>query len=179
MLIELSKFEGMAVGALDEGMLIGRVRYALVDPDEIKVVGFAVKEKGLFAKLSVVSILDVVDIEKGAMVINSKENLVDKDEIVRIGKILKYKFKLLGLPARTKSGQMLGRLTDVVVDSDTGDINRFYTQFLLQHRVFERPQIEKITWQEIIIDNEEGRKIKVKPKPKEILPVEGVPDIVY
>ena len=162
MLIELSKYKNMVIGALDEGALVGRVKVALVDPDHGKIIGFLVKEKGLFGPSKVVSILDVIDVEKRAMVINSRASLVDKNEIVRIAKILKFKFNLLGLPARTKDGQMLGRITDAVINSQTGEIIRVYTQFLMQRRVFERSKIEEITWQEILLSTDDRKRVKSK-----------------
>lgn len=162
MLIELSKFIGMSVGALDEGALIGRIRRVLLDPDQGKITGFLIKEKGLFTKPKVLSMIDVIDIERTVMVINSRESLVSRNEIVRIAKILEYKFNLIGLPARTREGQMLGRVTDVVVESQTGEIVRLYTHFLLQHRVFERSRIDEITWQEIFLITDNRKKIKAK-----------------
>ena len=165
MLIELSKFTGMPVGALDEGTLIGHVRRALVDPDAGKIAGFLVKENGLFGALKVISTIDVVDVERTALVINSRQNLVDRNEIVRIAKILEYKFNFLGLPARTKEGRMLGRVTDAVVDSITGEILRIYTRFLARSYAFERSRIEEITWQEIILHGDSRKHVKTKAVP--------------
>lgn len=150
----------MPVGALDEGALIGSVRQVLVDPDQGKIAGFLVKEKGFSGRPKVVSTLDVIDVERSAMVINSRDSLVGRAEIVRIAKILEYKFNLIGLPARTKEGQMLGKVTDVVVDSITGEILRLYTRFLLQHRVFERSQIDEITWQELFLKTDNRKRVK-------------------
>jgi len=162
MLIELSRFNGMAVGALDEGALIGRVRRALVDPDQGTIAGFLIKENGFFGTQKVISTIDVVDVERNALVINSRQNLVDKGEIVRISKILEYKYNLIGLPARTKVGQMLGRVTDAVVDSITGEILKIYTHFITQSRAFERSQIEEISWQEIFLRLDGRKKVKSK-----------------
>jgi len=152
----------MPVGALEEGALIGRVRRVLVDPHQGKIAGFLIKEKGPFTKPKVVSMIDVVDVERAAMVINSRKSLVSRAEIVRIAKILEYKFNLIGLPARTREGQMLGKVTDVVVESQTGEIVRLYTHFLLQHRVFERSRIDEITWQEIFLITDNRKKVKAK-----------------
>ncbi len=150
------------MGALDVGALIGRVRRVLVDPDQGKIAGFLIKEKGFSSRPKVVSMIDVIDVERAAMVINSRESLVTRGEIVRIAKILEYKFNIIGLPARTREGQMLGKITDVVVDSATGEIVRLYTKFLLQHRVFERSQIDEITWQEIFFKIDNRKKVKEK-----------------
>lgn len=152
----------MPVGALDEGALVGRVRRALIDPDQGKIAGFLIKESGFFGTIKVISTIDVVDVERSALVINSRENLVDRKEIVRIAKILEYKFNFIGLPARTKEGQMLGRITDAVVDSITGEILKIYTRFITQARAFERSQIEEISWQEIFLRLDNRKKVKAK-----------------
>jgi len=163
----------MTVGALDEGVLVGRVQQVLVEPSEMKVVGLLIREKGLFGKFKVISILDLIDVEPAAVVINSRQNLVEEKEIVRIGKILKYKFNLIGLPAMTKSMKILGKVTDAVIDSQSGEIVRLYTRYFLQNRVFARSQIEKITWKEIILSVDERKKIKAK----DTVPTEVAPEI--
>ena len=167
MLLELSKLKGMPIGALDEGAFVGSVRNAVISPEDAKLIGFTTKIGSIFAKIFVISFQDVIDIDQGGVVINSRDNLIEKEEIVRINEILKHKFDLLGLRALTKKGESLGHVTDAAVETQSGDILRIYTRHLVQNRVFERSQISKITWQEIVLDcdmEEKGKEKVVVPE---------------
>jgi uncharacterized protein YrrD len=162
MLIELTKLENVPVGAMDEGAAIGKVRRTLVSPEEEKLIGITVKTAGFFGKVLVVSIQDVVDIDRGGVVVRSRDALVTPDEIVRIKEIFKKKFSLIGLRVKDKSGKTLGRVSDAVVESETGAICRLYVKSLLNELVYEHSQIEKITWTEAVVKSEREARAKVK-----------------
>ncbi|MDH4358370.1 MAG: hypothetical protein OEV37_00260 [Candidatus Berkelbacteria bacterium] len=163
MLIELSKLENMPVGALDEVAYVGKVRRAVVNPNEIKLIGLTVWVGTLFPRMYAVSLHDIVDIDKGGVVVNSRENLLGVGEVVRIAEIVKHRFSLIGLKARSRKGQGFGRVQDAVADTTTGEILRIYVKKLLgDSRVFERSQIEKITWRETVLKCEPEEKTKEK-----------------
>jgi len=162
MLIELSKLVGMPVGSLNEGAFVGSVRQTVISPGDAKLIGFTIKIGSIFSKILVVSFQDVVDIDQGGVVINSRDNLVEKEEIVRVGEILKHKFNLIGLKAVSKDKQNLGRVQDAVVETQSGDILRLYTSRMYQNRVFERSKIDKITWREVVLNCESEEKAKEK-----------------
>jgi sporulation protein YlmC with PRC-barrel domain len=173
MLIELTKLENMPVGAMDEGAAIGKVRRTLVSPEEEKLLGITVKTAGFFGKVLVVSIQDVVDIDRGGVVVRSREALVAPDEIVRIKEIFKKKFSLIGLRVKDNSGKTLGRVSDAVVETTTGAICRLYVKSLLNELVYEHSQIEKITWTEVVVKSEREARAKVK----EDLSAQKIPEI--
>jgi uncharacterized protein YrrD len=156
MLIELKKLEGMAVGALDEGVKIGAVRRIVVNPESIKLIGFVIKSGTVLAAIKAVSFLDVVDIDRNGIVIRSRDNLVEVGEVVRIGELVKKRFSLIGLPVKTKGGKSFGRVVDAVVETTTGDILRIYTKYLFHDFVFERSQIQKITLGEVVVKDDSG-----------------------
>jgi|GEM_PF-1378371 len=173
MLIELTKLEGMPVGAMDEGAAIGIVRRTLVSPEEEKLIAVTVKTDGFWGKILVVSIQDIVDIDRSGVVVRSRDALVPPDEIVRVKEIFKKKFSLIGLRVKDKSGKILGRVSDAVIESESGTICRIYVKSLLNELVYESLQIEKITWTEVVIKNER----EVRSKVKEDISVQKVPNI--
>ena len=160
MLIELSKLQNSPVGSFDEGGLIGTIRQVVIDKDDAKVIGFAIKLSGIFSPVRVASIQDVVDIDQAGVVLRSAESLVDKDEVVRISQILKLNFKLMGLKAFSKEGKYLGRVYDALVDSNTGDIMRIYVKHLFADYVFERSQIDEITLKMVKLRTEKRQRAK-------------------
>ena len=162
MLIELSKLQNLPVGALDEGALVGRVHRVVVNPEDTKIIGYLVWVGKILPKGLILSQQDVVDIDQSGIVTHNRENLLEKEEVVRINEIIKHKFNLIGLKARAKSGEYLGKITDAVADTGSGDILRIYVRKIYQELVFERSQIEKITWKEMILKCDPKERVEAK-----------------
>ncbi len=152
MLIELSELKGKQVGALDEGTLVGRVEKVIINPDDIQIIGLLIKVPGFLSRPKAVSFLDVVDIDASAVVIRSVSSLVDPNEIVRLDKLIKFKFEFVGLPVRNKQNKVIGHVNDAVVETAGGDILRIYVRNLFNDRVYERALIRKVTLKEVIIN---------------------------
>jgi len=152
MLIELSEIKGKQVGALEEGALIGRVEKIIINPDDVQIIGLLVKVPGFLSRPKAVSFLDVVDIDSSAVVIRSASSLVEPGEIVRLDKLIKYKFEFIGLPVKNKNNKVIGRVNDAVVETAGGDILRIYVRNLFNDRVFERSLIKKVTLKEVIVN---------------------------
>jgi len=162
MLLELSKILNLSVGALDERRAVGEVDKVAIALEDARVIGFLVKLKGILSSRKAVSFQDVVDIDHKGLVINSAESLLPVGEIVRIKEIFASHFNLVGLPARTKNKKSLGRVTDAVVETTSGDIIRIYVKSLWDERIFERSMIHEIKKNEIILTFDDRQKAKQK-----------------
>ena len=166
MLIELKSLENMPVGSFEEQVLLGRVNFSVINPDDMRLLGFVVQIRGLFPKYKIVSMKDVVDIDQNGVTIRSADSLVERGEIVRIGEILQHKFVLIGMTAKNLKDQGLGRVSDALIETQSGDILRVYINSLLNSRIFERSRIVKIDKNVLILkddpESEEGTKSKIK-----------------
>ena len=151
MLIELKNLENMPVGSFAEQTLLGKVDSAIISAEEAKLLGVVVKIGGWFPKYKVVSMQDIVDIDQNGVAVRSEDSLVDEDEIVRIAKIIKQKFNLIGLHAKNQKNQNLGRISNALFEVQSGDIMRIYVNNLFQERIFERSRIVKIEPDKIVI----------------------------
>lgn len=160
MLLELSKIKNIPVGVMDEQKAVGSVEAPVIFADDAKVIGFLVRLKGIMSQKKVVSFADVVDLDGKGLVINSADNLLAIDEILRIKDILKQGFKLIGLPAKTKNKKYLGRITDSVIETTSGDIIRIYVKNLLDERIFERSMIHDIKPKEVILTFDDRKSAK-------------------
>ena len=162
MLIELSKLQGMAVGAMNERAKIGVVRKIIISPDEGRILGFTVKIGAILPKIKVVSFYDVIDIDANGVVIRASENLINIKDVVRIAELVEKRFSLIGLPVETKTKKSLGRVSDALVESQSGDILRLYVSSMFNRLVFEKSQIEKITLAKVIVKEERESKARRK-----------------
>lgn len=152
MLIELSKLKGLPVGVLDESRKAGVVLGVVFDHSQAKVIGFLIKAGSFLGVQKVVSLSDVVAIDAGGLVINSSEDVLGKNEIVRVGAILKKNAKLVGLRVYDKGKNFLGFLNNAVIETQTGDLVRIYVGFLWRRLVFSRKQIVELNEKRIVVN---------------------------
>ncbi|OQA51779.1 MAG: PRC-barrel domain protein [candidate division WS2 bacterium ADurb.Bin280] len=146
----------MTVGSLAEGEAVGLVQKTIVDPKGKRLEALVVKKGGYFSKSLVVSIADIIEIEKNGVVINREDSLVEKEEIHKIAQIIDSRFEIFNLPAVTKDGKRLGRIQDVLIDGRSGEILRLYVKGLVSKRVIDRSQIIKITLKEAVVAPDEA-----------------------
>jgi len=160
MLIELTILNRLPVGSFEEGGAIGRVIKTVISYEEGKVLGFVVKKTGIFSQDKIATLEDIVSIDNGGVVIRSVDSLVDSQEIVRVSKILKLKFNLIGLRTQTKDGKYLGKVSDALIDCDSGQIMRLYVKKLFSSYVFEHSQIIEITLKKVVLKADRTQKAK-------------------
>jgi len=164
MLLELTKLNSLAVATFEDNGLIGRVEKTLISKEDQKAIGFLVKLSGWLKSRKVASLEDVISIDQAGIVLRSNESLVDQGEIVRIQQIIDSRFNLLSLPCRTKNGHYIGRVSDALIETDSGLIMRLYVKKIFSYFVFERSQIISIKKDYIILDLERGQKKDSKVK---------------
>lgn len=174
MLIEFSKLSGLPIGMLDEARKGGEVIRVVFDHQQMKVIGFLIKAGGLFSGDKVVSLMDVVSIDRGGVVIGSAEDILAKGEIVRVGKILKKNAKLIGLRVYGKDGKFLGFLNNGVIETQTGDLVRIYVGFLWRKFIFSKSQIVEFSEKKVVIDTDSKIKKTIQNKAKVIASIPEV-----
>ena len=163
MLIELTKLKGLSVGVMDESKKGGEISQIIFDFSQSKVIGFLVKTGGFFSSEKVVSLPDVVSIDRDGAVINTSDDILEKDEIVRVDTILKKNAKLVGLRAYDRAGVLLGFVYDGVFETDTGDLTRLYVGRLWKKYIFSRNRIFDLNEKKVVIDTDSKIKDSVKP----------------
>ena len=154
MLIEAKKLIGLPVAALASESKIGDVREILIDPENGRLLGFLVATGGMFSAKKALSVTDIKDWDPNGLVTESRENLVSPSEIVRIKEVLEKKIILIGMKAKTESGKSLGEVEDLLVDSETQSVAKYYLRDLLGHtRILTPDKVIKIEKEIIFVDD--------------------------
>lgn len=149
---------GTPIISLYNSVRIGEILDFIVDPDIGKVVGVIGETTGIFKKRNkIISVIDIRELSKQALIVDSEDVLVWQDEVVKIDNILKSKVKLFGNKVFTESGKYLGKVSDFLIDQlfylaklyvDPPLSNIFSTQLIIS-----RDLILKITKNEIIVSD--------------------------
>jgi uncharacterized protein YrrD len=155
MLIEAQKIIGLPIASLAEQAKIGEIKVVFVDLETAIVLGFGVRQ-GYFSKRKVVSLLDVKEWDPNGMVINSEEDLVLPEEIIRIQQIISNNDYLIGKIAETESGKKLGQVINFLIETETGAVTKFYLEDLLGNaRIFPKEKVVRID-KTIVFTDDEG-----------------------
>ena len=176
MLIYGSKLLDTPILSLQTGTPIGYVSKIIINPDDLKVIAFSVD--GPLPANSGMNTLDISSIREYStygFVVDSEEELVAEDDIIRIAEVLKLNFGLVGLKVETKKGSKLGKITDYTLTSDDFTVQQIIVKrpaiksIIDPELTISRQEITEITDYKIIIKDEE-KTIKKKAEEEEFVP---------
>jgi sporulation protein YlmC with PRC-barrel domain len=130
MLLLGSKLIGAKVLSLQTGRSLGTAEHPVINPSNLKVLAYHVE--GPLVDQSDANILRVNEIRELSpigMIIDSIDDLVEEEDVVKIKDILELNFGLIGHKVVTKKGKRVGKVIDYTLDAATFEI-----QQLVVHR---------------------------------------------
>lgn len=175
MLINSENLSNTPILSIQAGGMIARAGEPIVDPDELKIVGF--KTVGPLSK-SDANILDVKSIREYSsygMVIDSADELVNGDDVIKIRNALDLDFHLVGLKVESRKGSKLGKI--ISFNCSEGDF--IVQQFIVQRPAFKalmdpellipRSEVVEVSDTKLIVRDEE-KKIKERAEKEDFIP---------
>lgn len=155
MFIEATKILKVPVAAEDVQAKIGEVKNIIIDPENGNFIGLIVKS-GIFSKVKILSTQDILDWDQNGIVTSTIDNLVLKEEIIKIDEIIRKNIFLLGIGAKLESGKSLGKVEDLLIDTDNLCVAKYYLKdYLGKDRVLPSDRVIKID-KEIIFRDDTG-----------------------
>jgi uncharacterized protein YrrD len=146
MLVYNSRLIGTTILSVQAGGPIGRINTAIVNPDNLQIIAFALEGPLVDRRQNLLDIRSIREYSNYGIVIDDADELVSPSDIVKIEQVLKLNFDLLSLKVETKKGSKLGQIIDYTIDSDS---------FLVQQIVVKRPIVKRIMDPELIISRKE------------------------
>ena len=176
MLVAASRLIGTPILSMQASGQIASISSAIVDPTSLKIVGFFLA--GPLVNKSPANILDASSIREYSrygMVIDSIDELVEPEDVIKISKVLELNFELLDLKVETKKGSKLGKVSDYIVTDDNFTVQQIIVKrpliksFVDPELTIPRKEIVEVTDYKIIIKDEE-KVIKEKAEKEEFIP---------
>lgn len=164
MLVTSSKLIGTPILSMQASSSIGNVSELVVDPESLKIVAFIITGPLADKRANVLDVKSVREYSSFGMVIDSIDELVQKEDILKISDIIDLNFNLINLKVESKKGSKLGHVSDYTVTSE---------DFTLQQLIVRRPLIKSFADPELTIPRKEivevtDYKIVVKDEEKTI-----------
>lgn len=176
MLTNASKMIGCPIMSLHVGGQIATVEQLIVDPNNLRVIALAVT--GIAKEKGVGNILDVTDIRefsKIGLIINSIDDLVLPDDVIKIRDVLALDFDLNGMNVKSKKGSRMGKIKDYVINPENFAVRQLIVQrpmlkaFLDPELTIDASQVVEITDYDVIVKDEIS-KIKKEAEKAEFVP---------
>ncbi len=146
-----------SVLSLRTGAPIATIISPILNPDNLKVEGFYCQDR--FDKRQLVLLYqDIRDILANGYVVNDHDVLVEPNDLVRLQKVMKLEFDLIGKQVVTVDKEKIGKVSDYATETETMFVQKIYVaQSLLKNLAggslsIDRTQINEITPKRIIIN---------------------------
>ncbi len=142
MIIEATHCKGLPV-VDSSGTEYGVIDFLVYDGKIGQAVGLQVAKSGVVKKFFGLEWRDIASSNRRAIVIHDKSAL--KTNLKDLDNIYHHYGRVINVTATTESGKRIGRISDVLIDADTGLIVRFVIRSLFHERIIPRHFLVSIT----------------------------------
>lgn len=164
MLINGSRLIGCPILSLHVGGAIAHVSDIIIDPNDLKIIGFRVSGPLIRGEVGDVLLASSVrEFSRAGMIVDSVDELVDGEEVIRIRDILNLNFSLPGLKVISANKSKLGKVADYIVNSDSWDIHQLIVQrpimkaLLDPELIIPRSEIVEVNDYQIVVKDEHSK----------------------
>lgn len=119
----------------------------IIDPSDLKVIAYQVSGPTIGGEVGdILMVRDMRETDKIGAIIDSTDVLVNREDVLKIDKIMRLNFHLIGHKVVTKRGSRLGKVIDFTLNPDT---------FMIQQLVVKRPIAKAFFDPELLIGRSE------------------------
>ena len=164
MLVSNEKLINTPILSMQTTSSIGNVSSPIINPDNFKIVAFYLSGGVINNSANILTTSSIREYSSYGIVIDSIDEVVGKNDVVKINKIIDLHFDPINLKVETKKGTKLGKVSGFTFTSD---------DFTIQQIIVKRPLLKSFTDSELVIHRSEiaevnDYKIIVKDEEKTI-----------
>lgn len=119
MLLLGERLLGTPVMSLQTGTKLATLTRPLVDPRDLKIEAYEVEGPLLDEAPSFLRIADVRELGQLGMIIDSSEEFIGKDDVIKVKELYDLGFVLEGMQVIDEDKRKLGKVEDFIVDTDS------------------------------------------------------------
>lgn len=175
MLVYNSKLIGTTILSVQASGAIARISSPIIDPDTLKILAFYVEGPSIGTINNILDVKSIREYSNLGIVIDDADELVSRDDVIKIQQVLELNFNLIGLKVETKKGSKLGKIIDFTATSDDFTIQQIVVKrptlksFIDPELVIHRREIVEITDYKVIVKDEE-KVIKARAAKEDFVP---------
>lgn len=143
MLIPYNRLLNTPVMSLQTGAQLAITHRILVDPRDLTIAAYELDGPALDKRPSFLRPVDVRELSNLGLIVDSSDEFVELEDVIRIQQVYEYNFNLIGLEAIDERKKKLGKITGFNVDSES---------FSVQQLVVKRPIFKSFGETELLIN---------------------------
>lgn len=143
MLISSERLINTPVMSLQTGGQLARTKAPLIDPRNLMIVAYELEGPALDIQPSFLLIDDVRELSNMGLIIDSSDEFIGIDDVIRIHEIYNFRFILEGKTVRDENRHKLGKVTGYSIEPGS---------FMIKQLNVRRPLLKSLTDTEIIVD---------------------------
>ncbi|MEI6228817.1 MAG: hypothetical protein WCP11_02230 [Candidatus Saccharibacteria bacterium] len=124
MLLIGNRLIGMPVMGLQTGTQLAVTKTPIIDPSNLKIIAYEIEGPMLSENPSFIRIADVREISNVGMIIDSNDEFIGIDDVVKIKEVYELGFRLIGLGVTDDLKDKLGKVESYNIDSDSFTIQQ-------------------------------------------------------
>lgn len=175
MLVNASNLSGTPILSMQDASLVARISEAIVDPNTLKIIAFRVSDSPNGPTADLLATSSIREYSNYGMVIDSTDEFINNEDVVKISEILSLNFNLIGLKVESKKHAKIGKVVDYTLTSDN-----FEVQQIIVHRpliksfvdptlTIHRREIVEITDYKVIV-KDDAKTIKARSEAEDFIP---------
>ncbi|MGH7196800.1 MAG: hypothetical protein ACREGJ_03490 [Candidatus Saccharimonadales bacterium] len=160
--------------SLQTGSEVARTEGPIIDPRQLIVPAFYCEGPMLDINPAILHTSDIREVSNIGFIVDSSDDLMSPDDLVRLQEVLAFKFELDGKQVIEDTGRKVGKVVNYAVDTDSFYIIKLHVKPGMLHAwqtaelIIDRTQVREVTDTHIVvksavIKDEEPAKADLKP----------------
>jgi len=143
--------------SIQTGGHMGRVTSAIIDPRQLKIIAFRCEGPAIQIDPAILHSEDIREVSNLGLIINSTDNIMAVDDLVRLKEVMDLDFKLEDKLVVEESGHKIGKVTAYSVEVSSFYIIKLHVKpglissFKTTERIIDRNQIVEITPEKVVV----------------------------
>lgn len=150
MLLLGSRPTNTPVMSLQTGQELARTARPVTDPRTLSIVAYELEGALLDTRPSLLRIADIREISDIGMIIDSSDELVALDDVIKIKEIYDLNFDLVDMPVRDSRGRKVGKVIDYSLEVGN---------FVIQQLIIKRPLLMSLNDSELLVHRSQIKEI--------------------
>lgn len=111
-----SSLQNAPVMGIQTGSELARTKEPIIDPASLKILAYELSGPLLDTHPSLLSLADVRELSDLGMIVDSSDEFVGPDDIIKLSEVYNLHFKLVGKTVTDEKRHTLGKVTDFTVE---------------------------------------------------------------
>ena len=157
MLLTISRMVGSPIMSLQTSKQLATIGQPIINPHDLNVIAFFVNGPRLDFEPAVLFSSDIRELGRIGVIVDSSDSIMSPDDLVRLKKILDYRFSLDRLKVIDDHNHKLGVVDDYSFDSKDFIVKQIFVQptmarrLSVTHLTINRSQIIEIDNQKLVV----------------------------